>query len=371
MEEADLFLGELGDDNDICYLTGFRALGSFVCLKNGDSIFLVVSILEKGRAAAQAPGAQVLTPAELSIPKDKRCRLNAWILFLLRREKIKAVNVSRHFPAAIADYLRKCGVSVRICQGLLLPQRAVKSAAEITNLRAAQKAAVAAMREVVATIQSTTTNRQGFLCSAGRTLTSEELRAKIDRVLLTHNCLAEGTVVAGGLHAANPHAVGSGPLKQSEPIVIDIFPKNKTTGYWGDITRTVIKGQPTPAIKKLVQTVRKAQEMALNMVKPGVAVKEIHLGVENFFKAQGFATGSKNGIPFGFIHSTGHGVGLDIHESPWVGNCQGVLTAGNVITIEPGLYYPDLGGARIEDTILVTEDGWKYLCPCPKGPFLT
>lgn len=200
----------------------------------------------------------------------------------------------------------------------------------------------------------------------GKLLTSERVREIIETSLLNNHCGTFDTIVAGGNQATDPHETGHGPLRADRPIIIDIFPYHREHGYYGDITRTVIKLPPTQEQRKLYRTVLSAQRMALDMVKPGIKGSSIHARVVEFFKASGYRTGVKNGNPEGFFHGTGHGVGLDIHESPSVSTRPDVLRQGHVITIEPGLYYPGLGGVRIEDTVVVTAAGYDMLAGCSK-----
>jgi Xaa-Pro aminopeptidase len=150
-----------------------------------------------------------------------------------------------------------------------------------------------------------------------------------------------------------------------EPIIIDIFPRNKRDRYYADMSRTVIKGEATERLADMYDAVLLAQETAIAMVKPGVRCSDIHSRVCEIFEEKGYAT-YKSGSSVGFIHSTGHGVGLEIHEAPPVGERDVVLEEGNVITIEPGLYYPDVGGIRLEDLILVTADGHENLTEMEK-----
>ena len=153
------------------------------------------------------------------------------------------------------------------------------------------------------------------------------------------------------------------PANQSFLI---FFPRNEKTGYWGDITRTVCRGKAAPKLKKLYAAVKAAQAAALSAVKPGICADEAHTAAKAVFEKRDYETKVENGAHVGFIHGTGHGVGLDIHELPRVGTSGEILEVGNVITIEPGLYYLGLGGVRIEDTIVVTEKGWRYLASCSK-----
>jgi len=200
--------------------------------------------------------------------------------------------------------------------------------------------------------------------------TSDECRALVGDVLnqLGYD-LPEGCIVAGGADSAQPHHQGAGVLKPGEPIVIDIYPRSRATGFWGDLSRTVCLGTPPPHIKAMYQAVLGAQELALSLVRPGAMGGDIHQAVDNYFADQGFETeitGPMQG--HGFIHGTGHGVGQDIHEAPRIGkDSPDVLAVGDVITIEPGLYYPALGGVRIEDVVVVTPDGCRNLTRAPKN----
>jgi Xaa-Pro aminopeptidase len=201
----------------------------------------------------------------------------------------------------------------------------------------------------------------------GRTvLTAEAVRKAINRVLLDDNCAGGEPIVACGPLSANPHWIGHGPLKAGEPIVFDIFPQNLETGYWGDLTRTLVKGRPSPRLAAMHRAVQKAQTRALGALRAGVRASTIHQGVVDAFERMGFKQGDRDGVPEGFIHGTGHGVGLEIHEAPSLGRQATVLRSGHVVTVEPGLYYADTGGVRIEDTVIVTRGGFEYLWPCPK-----
>ena len=204
-----------------------------------------------------------------------------------------------------------------------------------------------------------------------KTPTSEEAHAIIDRVLAEHGCESpQGYVVAGGRESSEPHEVGSGVLKDCEPIVIDIFPRSKFTGYFADMSRTVCIGTPPKRLKKMYNTVLDAQQLAIAMVAPGVVCSDIQNAVEKLFIKRGYETSGK-GKEFayaeGFVHGIGHGVGTSIHEEPRIGTgTTGVLEEGDVITIEPGLYYKDIGGVRLEDMLLVTSDGYRNLTNFPK-----
>jgi Xaa-Pro aminopeptidase len=204
-----------------------------------------------------------------------------------------------------------------------------------------------------------------------RAPTSEKCHTIIDEVLASYGCESpEGHIVAGGLQSAEPHNEGNGILLKGTPIVIDIYPRSKTTGYFADMSRTVCLGAPPERLQKMHDAVLAVQELAIGMVRPGTKCIDIQNAVETYFTEQGFMTSGK-GKEFayaeGFVHGIGHGVGLKIHEAPRIGRgSQDILAEGDVITIEPGLYYKDTGGVRIEDMVLVTKDGCRNLTTFPK-----
>ena len=234
-----------------------------------------------------------------------------------------------------------------------------KTPEEIAAIEETQRAVEAAMAAAISYLRSE------------RVPTSEETRAIIDTVLEEHGCeSSEGLIVAGGRASAEPHERGSGVLKAGEPIVIDIFPHSKKTRYFADMTRTVCLGAPSEQLQKMYDAVLAAQTLAISMAKPGAACKDIQEAVEKYFIDAGFVTSGK-GKEFayaeGFVHSIGHGVGLAIHEPPRFGRkSDDVLIEGDVITIEPGLYYKDIGGVRTEDMVLVTSEGCRNLADYSK-----
>jgi Xaa-Pro aminopeptidase len=183
---------------------------------------------------------------------------------------------------------------------------------------------------------------------------------------MENDCIAQHTIVACGDDACDPHNEGSGPFRAHEPIVMDVFPKSSKTGYYADITRTVMKGKPSDALRRVYDTVLQGQELGLQMVKEGASGKAIHTAIQDLFEQVGYHTGIINERMQGFFHGTGHGVGLEIHEPPRISRVDDTLQAGHVVTVEPGLYYLGVGGVRIEDTVLVTSTGCENLTTFPK-----
>jgi len=362
-----LLVGGGADAVDVRYAASFTAPDPFLFLQRGEERHVLVSMLELGRA--QRCGVPLIchTADDLGVRGASRRSLGKQALALLRHLNLKRVSVSGRCPVGVVRELEKGGVTVRIARDPLYPERLIKTPREVKSMRRVQRAAVEAMRAAREMIGASKPDDRGRLASpGGEMLTSEGVRARIEQVLLQRNCQAEEIIVAGGDQAVDPHERGHGVLHAGTPIVLDIFPRSKTTGYWGDITRTVVRGTPSPERKRLYATVLAAQKEALATVRPGVTGKEIHERIHAHFEREGYVTGMTEDGPQGFIHSTGHGVGLDIHEAPSVGPSGGALEEGQVITIEPGLYYRGTGGVRIEDTVVVTQDGCSLLARCSK-----
>jgi Xaa-Pro aminopeptidase len=363
-----VLIGTPNLDPDILYATGFMAPDPIVYIKAGRKQAMVVSQLELGRAERTcSPRAiDVYTPHLLGIETSKRGDLAAWTLGLLKQMGINAISVPSSFPYGIACKLKAARIKVEVNEAAPFPNRRVKRADEIRNLRQSQRAAVIAMRAACALIQKSYVGRNDNLVIKNKPLTSEMVQRCIANVLLDHDCFCDTTIVAGGAQAVDPHERGHGVLKAHLPIVMDIFPRHLVHGYWGDITRTVVRGQPKPEVKRMYAAVKAAQTAALKLIRSGVSCAHVHQAAADEIKKRGFETRRENGHAVGFIHSTGHGVGLAVHEAPSLGTARLRLRAGDVVTVEPGLYYPKLGGIRIEDTIVVTREGWKYLAPCEK-----
>jgi len=221
------------------------------------------------------------------------------------------------------------------------------------------------IKEVQSVVRKAMTAVISYL-QTSETPTSEEAHAIIEATLDIYNCHSpQGHIVAGGKQSAEPHEIGRGHIKKGVPIVIDIFPQSKKSGYFADMSRTVCIGKPPAELKKMYDAVLAAQELAISLIKPGVSTKEIQYLVEEFFDNEGYVTsgvGKEFEFAEGFVHGLGHGVGLNVHEEPHLSRRgSGVLLEGDVITIEPGLYYKNIGGIRIEDMLLVTATGSKNL----------
>jgi Xaa-Pro aminopeptidase len=205
-------------------------------------------------------------------------------------------------------------------------------------------------------------NEDGRLIHEGEPLTSERLKEAIEIDLLRNGYALDETIVACGADAADPHDRGSGPLEAGEPIIVDIFPRSKETGYHGDLTRTFCVGEPSETVRSWYDLTLDAQRAALETIEAGISGSAVHDAVCDVYEDAGLPTLRADGdTETGFIHTTGHGIGLDVHEYPRLSEQEIELEAGNVVTVEPGLYDPAVGGVRIEDLVVVTEDGHENL----------
>ena len=361
-----LLISSLKNDADMHFFCGNPPPETAILLQSGRTGTLLVSEMEYNRMCRNVKSnITVIHPAQIGI--DPRQKLSEWILKLLEEKKIHSVCIPSGFPVGVADELRRAGIQTVILETPPYPQRELKSTDEIKAVQQSQRAAVAAMKKAIHLIASSPITQTGRLKKGNKTLTSEMVRAAINHILLDHECTAEETIVAGGPLSADPHERGSGPLFAGQPIVIDIFPKSGKTGYWGDITRTVCRGPAPAALKKQYAAVKAAQAAQLKILKAGVRADSVHKIGAELMEQRGFKTATVDRIAQGFIHGTGHGVGLEIHEAPRVSPAnRKTLKAGHIVTIEPGLYYPKIGGVRIEDTVLITNDGYQMLAPCPK-----
>jgi Xaa-Pro aminopeptidase len=355
-----LMVADSDHDADMLYTVGMFVPDPFIYLQARGRDYIVMSDLEIDRARKQAPHCQVLSLSRYQKQLRERGEKNpgfASVIPLILREKgVREVWVPHSFPHGLAMELGRVGVRVRPRPGAFLAQRELKTAAEVKKISAALMMAEVGMAEALQVLRASKIGRDRRLLYHNIPLTSEKLRAVIDTAILQAKGLASHTIVAGGKQGCDPHETGSGPLRAHEPIILDIFPRSQTTGYFGDITRTVVRGRASESVRKLYDTVLQGQKLAFRKMRSGVPTAEIHRTVQTFFEQEGYKTGKHKGRMQGFFHGTGHGLGLEIHEAPRMGSTSsGELKPGQVVTVEPGLYYPELGGVRIEDVALVTR----------------
>jgi Xaa-Pro aminopeptidase len=373
---AVLLFGETYHHPNILYRTRFLAPDPVVVVdRGGDDTTLWVSTLEEGRARKEARVGEVRSTSELGVAAKLRAagsEQDAWSLLIAevcRAHELAHITVDADFPALIADSLRAHDVEVTPRSDLYRRERRIKSDDEVHMLERAESAGIQGMQCAIDIIAAADIE-DGLLVRDGTPLSGRDLIAAVENRLLELGCGTEDTICCGGPESADPHRAFSDVLHAGLPIVLDIFPFDKSTRYWGDLTRTVVRGPAPAEVERMWEAVLEAQQTGLDAVRPGCNGRDVHLAVCDVFKAHGYASlpDAYRDIPSEarFIHGTGHGVGLEIHEYPRVGDVDVTLEVGDVVTVEPGLYDPRLGGIRIEDLVVVTEDGCRNLTPLPK-----
>ena len=363
-----LIIADSEKDANMFYATGILVPDDFVYLEKNGKKIIYVSDLEFNRAQKEAKVDEVINYSKYD-KKANRSSLGQVVIEALKENKIKKVLVPENFKMKYAQFLQKNKISIQVKPEPFFEKRAVKDNSEIAKIKESQRINEKAIAEAIRIIKRSKIRRDKKLSYKNKVLTSEFVKFAIDVELLKGGCQSEFNIVSCGKDSADPHQEGRGPLFAHQPIVIDIFPRSKSGGacYFADTTRTVVRGKASPEIKKIYQAVLQAQKLGISKVKPEIEASVVHRSVQDYFNDHNFITEEKNGKMQGFIHSTGHGVGMEIHELPGItAKSKDVLKAGNIITVEPGLYYPDIGGVRIEDLILVTKNGHENLTKLPK-----
>jgi Xaa-Pro aminopeptidase len=375
-ERAVLLFGETYHHPNILYRTGFLAPDPVIVVdRGGDATTLWASALEEGRARKEAHVGEVRSTVELDIGEKVRragSEQDAWGLVVAevcRRHELEAVDVDSDFPAILADHLRANDVDVRARTDLYRRQRRIKTDQEVALIERVEDAGMLGVQAAIDIIAAADI-KDGLLHRDGRPLSGRDLAYAVEATLLAQGCGTEDSICCGGPESADPHRASSDVLRAGLPIVLDIFPYDKKTRYWGDMTRTVVRGTPPPEVERMWEAVLEAQQAGLDAVRPGVNGRDVHFACCDVFKSHGYASLAK---PYRdiestarFIHGTGHGLGLEIHEYPRIADVDVTLEVGDVITVEPGLYDPQFGGVRIEDLVVVTEGGCRNLTTLPK-----
>lgn len=361
-------------DHDANMLYGVRMFvpDPFIYLRIDGKCHIVMSDLEIDRARKYARHCKILSLTHyqeaLKGSRKKQATMADIIKAVLKERRLKKVSVPHSFPHGLARQLRDRKIKVKVTDGPCFPEREFKSQEEIKKISAALMMAEVGLAEGIQVLRRAKVGKKGQLLHNHVPLTSERLRAVIDTAIVQAGGLANHTIVAGAPQCCDPHERGYGPLKANQPVILDVFPRSQKTGYFGDITRTVVKGRASEALRKLYHTVARGQEIAFSMISHGRKAVEVHKAIATYFEQEGFKSGKIKGRMQGFFHGTGHGVGLEIHEPPRISKTStDILRAGHVVTIEPGLYYSEIGGVRLEDMALVTKNSPRNLTKFEKA----
>jgi Xaa-Pro aminopeptidase len=353
-------------DANLYYLTNFLAADPFLFLRSGKQSVLIVSSMEKARAARSAVADRVRSREEIitdSLTTEGDQATLVTIASVLKEYGIQRLAVNADFPLGLADELRKAGFEIEPTSGLIETLRSVKTARELRLMVDVQRVSERALASALAILTHSKVVGD-TLRYEGRPLTSERLKSIIGCSLVKDGCTSNDIIASSGDDSALPHLAGSGLVRANSAIVFDIFPQSVTSRYHADMSRTVLRGDAPAELSEMYTTVQEAQNHAFKILRPGISGAEVHFAIADYFEQSGFHTDLESGR--GFIHSVGHGLGLDVHELPFLSKKGGLLERGNVVTIEPGLYYPGIGGVRLEDAAVITHNGNRTITHFPK-----
>ncbi len=380
--KARLIISESEQGADMLHATGFRAPDPFVWLESRGRRSILLSDLEIDRGRREARVDEVVSQSDQAAALEKKATkkkqgakpasVEVIAAFLKARGGSRPL-VPADFPLGLARQLEEHGVQVTPVAGMFSPERQIKTSAEIRLMTEATRITESGMERAFEVLRAASIGPKNILRWGGGMLTSERLRTEIESAILRAGGIPAGnSIVACGEQACDPHERGHGPLKAHQLIILDLFPRARS-GYYGDLTRTVVRGRATEAQARLWEVCLLGQKLALGLLRQGANGGVIHREVTEFFTQNGYPTqrvgvgkDGSGGRWSGFFHGTGHGLGLDLHEEPRFGAA--TLRAGQVFTIEPGLYIPGVGGVRHEDVALITARGHKLLSRIKK-PF--
>jgi Xaa-Pro aminopeptidase len=369
-----LIVGDTHRTPELRHEVPLGTLDSFVYAEVDGRRVVAISSMEIPRVESLGVGLEVRPFEEFGSDQLRRSGLDAHTianeltLRIVGALGVARAVVPRTFPLGAADTLRASGIELTVDQKLFDDRRRVKSERELTGIRRAQAASEAAMTAALDLLRRSEPNDGGRSVD-GLPLTCELVKERIQAELLTHGALAEEIIVSHGPQTAIGHDDGSGQIGADDVVLIDLFPLDRESACFADMTRTFALGEIAEEFPTWHGLCLEALELAVAQIRAGVDGGDVHRRVCAFFDSHGYPTPAtkKEGevLRDGFVHALGHGVGLEAHEAPDVGTIGGELVAGDVIAIEPGLYRHGFGGVRLEDLLLVTEDGCEVLTDFP------
>jgi len=368
-DQAILLVAASEGDANMLYAVGFFVPDPFIFFQHREKKIAVLSDLEIDRAKKQAHVDRVLS---LSLYQRKLRKLGKPatmidILDLIFRERgIRSLIVPANFSALLSDQLRAKGYTVQIKRDPFWAERETKNRVEVAQITESLRIARLGLEAGIRMLKRTRTKRDGYLFLNGSRLTSEMLKTAVNTTIMAQGWLPSHTIISSGNQCVDPHHEGSGPIKANTSIIFDIFPRSQHNGYFGDLSRTVVRGRASDKLKEIYATVQAGQQIGYRQIRDGINGKDVHQNILALFESRGFHTGRINGRMQGFFHGTGHGLGLDIHEPPRIAPVDAILRTGHVVTVEPGLYYLGIGGVRLEDVVVVTATGNRNLTDCPQ-----
>jgi Xaa-Pro aminopeptidase len=341
----------------------------------GGSRTLILRDIEMERARRHARADRVACPADFAprggLSGDRETATAQALVECLAQARVTEAVADRSLPLIYAEHLRHAGIAVRLDPDMGVSERRAKDEQEVAWLGEAQAATESAMRQACELVARAVAAADGTLEVDGEPLTSERVRQVIDLALLRLGYESPKAIVAGGPLGADCHDYGTGPLRTGQPVIVDIFPRNRSTLFNGDCTRTVVHGAVPPEVARMHTAVGDAKRAAIAAIRPGATGDAVHRATLAAIEGHGFASGQPPADApatwCGMTHGTGHGIGLDVHEPPLLDFKGPPLVRGDALTVEPGLYARAWGGVRIEDLVVVTASGCVNLNTLPEG----
>ncbi len=351
------------------------ALLNIVDSSSRQTSILIVRDIEMERARKVVDVDHVSCPADFTpdggLSPDREVATAQGAAECLRQHGVTSVTADRTLPLTFSHVLNQAGIEVICDLEMGVFERRQKTDQEIEHLRKAQNVTEQAIRLACEMVAHSDAHQDGSLHLDGSPLTSERVRGAASVFLMEQGFTGPTYIIAGGPQGADCHNTGSGQIYTEQPVIVDIFPTNMATHYCGDCTRTVVHGKIPDELIKMNEAVRIAKTAGCNALRPGVAGKEVHAATTAVLLERGYHTGfppdEADESYCTMHHGTGHGIGLDVHEPPLLDPTGIPLLKGDVLTVEPGLYQKNLGGVRVEDMVVVTEDGYINLNQLPEG----
>jgi Xaa-Pro aminopeptidase len=369
-----LIYGDTIRSPELRHEVGVAIADAFLYAEKSDRRVVVLHSLEIPRVRDEAPELEIVPLEQLGADELFADGKQGWEIELeiavraCHELGIEQASVPGTFPVGHADHLRANGIHILVERELFSNRRRSKNETELRGIRKAQLACEAALDAARELLRKAEPNGAGLEVD-GQPLTCERLKRLIEDVFADHEVEGSDMIVSHGPQTAVGHDSGSGPIAPNEPIVFDLFPRDKTTACYADMTRTYVIGEAPEELKEWHRIVKRALESATAQVKPGANGRELFEQVCELFHGAGYKTqlNKEPGevLEDGFFHSLGHGVGLEVHELPSMSRTGHDLVPGDVITIEPGLYRSGYGGVRLEDLVLVTRAGYDLVTDYP------
>ena len=369
-----LIVGDTERSAELRHEIPVRIGDPFLYAEVGGRRVAIVWSIEGDRIAAVDPTIEIV-PSE-TFPSDELIRAGVDHYDIAPRLAVQMAEslglrravVPLAFPLQFADRLRDAGIELVTDQRFFDDRRRRKTAMELDGIQRASRAAEAGIAAIASLLARSDPGDGGRVLD-GEPLTSELLKAAATEAFAASGCRGDDLIVAVGAQSADGHHQGSGRVANDDVVLCDLFPRHGESGCFSDMTRTFAVGEPDDEIARWHAQTLEALELVRGLVRPGARGQDVFKAVCDFYEGLGYATSlSKPAgtvLREGFNHGLGHGVGLEVHEAPILSKIGHELVAGDVITLEPGLYRHGFGGVRLEDLVVVTEDGCETITRYP------